>query len=92
LIYIIEDEAHAEVQTGEFSSLDAALAEIRRRAEVPWGSNPNRPPCTNWIDCSRRYEIVEYDTSQAQWSEMRRIPALEISGRGITWLTVVDHA
>ena len=55
-MFVIEDEAHAEPQ-GEFDSLESAIAELRRRADMPWDAAPNLPPCTNWRTCGRRYEV-----------------------------------
>src|SRR6185436_11639562 len=67
-MWMIEDEAHAEPQ-GEFESLDSALAELRRRAGMPWDAAPNVAPCTSWRTCGRRYEVVEFDTAESPWRE-----------------------
>ncbi len=61
-MFVIEDEAHAE-WFGEFPTLEAATAELRRLKELPWDEAPNVAPCTSWRTCGRTYEVVEYDTS-----------------------------
>jgi hypothetical protein len=80
-MFVIEDELHAEPQ-GQFDSLEQAIAELRRRAAIPWDQHPNVAPCTNWRSCGRSYEIIEYDNS---WNELRRVAALEVSADGIRW-------
>jgi hypothetical protein len=45
-MFIIEDEQHAEPQSGEFESIADALAELKRRAMLPWDQPPNVAPCT----------------------------------------------
>jgi hypothetical protein len=81
-MFTIEDERHAEPQEGEFSTLAAAIAELKRRATLPWDQAPNVAPCTNWKNCGRTYEIIEYDTRSTPWQEIQRIPALEVSRCG----------
>ena len=83
-MFVIEDEAHAEPQ-GQFQSRADALAELRRRAAIPWDQVPNVAPCTSWKTCGRHYELIEYDDSIDPWRELSRIHALEISVRGISW-------
>ncbi len=87
-MFVIEDERHAEPQ-GQFSTLSEALAELKRRAELPWDQAPNVAPCTNWQNCGRRYEIVEYDISTKPWRELHRTSALEISAKGVQWLNTL---
>ena len=82
--FCIEDEAHAEPQT-EHETLEGAIAELERRALLPWNEEPNLAPCTGWRNCSRRYEIVEYDTSARPWKCLRRFPALEVGAKGVVW-------
>jgi hypothetical protein len=84
-MFMIEDEVHAEPQ-GQFATFDAALEELRRRAEIVWDQPPNLAPCTSWRTCGRKYKIIEYDASHRPWHEVRRIPALEISAKEVTWL------
>ncbi len=83
-IFVIEDESHAE-QIGEFGTFDDALAEVRRRAEMPWDQPPNAAPCTTWKTCGRKYEIVEYDASQTPWRQLSRTRILEVSAEGPKW-------
>lgn len=84
MIITIEDERHAEPQ-GEFATIQQAIAELRRRAQIPWDQDPNRAPCTNWESCGRTYEVVEYDDTYSPWKELRRISVLEVSASGVKW-------
>ena len=68
-----------------FLSMKDAIAELRRRAAIPWDQEPNVAPCNNWRNCSRRYEVVEYDDHALPWREMRRYPLLKISASGVFW-------
>lgn len=61
--YVIGDDFHAE-QSGEFATEHEALAELRRRAELPWDKEPNQAPCTDWRNCGRIYYVIEYDDTQ----------------------------
>ena len=91
--FIIEDEAHAE-WCGEFSELNEALQELKRRAELPWDQAPNAAPCKSWQTCGRNYEIVQFETSSQPWREISRTPALRVNAIGITWsqeLLAVQH-
>ena len=47
-MFKLEDELHAEIQEGEFETLDAALMELRHRAQLPWDAPPNVAPCQSW--------------------------------------------
>jgi hypothetical protein len=84
-MFVLEDEFHAEVQ-GEYPDLPSALAELKRRATLPWDEAPNRCPCTSWKTCQRRYEVIEYDESVKPWKELSRKGYLEISSAGVKWL------
>jgi hypothetical protein len=85
-MWVIEDELHAEL-IGEFPDQIEAVSELKRLAEVPWDEAPNQAPCTNWPTCGRNYELVEYDVSSTgQWNERQRIPALNVSKEGFSWL------
>jgi hypothetical protein len=86
-MFKIEDELHAEPQAGQFDTFDAAIAELRRRAELPWNESPNIAPCASWQTCGRNYEIVEYDDSSRPWLELSRTLALQVSCEGARWLT-----
>ncbi|MGD9645492.1 MAG: hypothetical protein AB7U73_07255 [Pirellulales bacterium] len=88
---VIEDEQHAEL-VGQFSSLEHALAELRRLAITPWDQHPNVAPCTGWRTCGRTYAVVEYDDTQSPWKELRRIPVLEVSAAGVNWADGFDGA
>jgi hypothetical protein len=83
-MFRIEDERHAEPQ-GEFATLQEAVAELKRRAALPWNKVPNVAPCANWQNCGRHYEIIEYDVSTKPWRELQRISALEVSAKGVSW-------
>jgi len=80
-VWFIEDEAHAESQAGEFQTRQEAIAELQRRADLPWDAEPNVAPCTSWRTCGRRYELIERDGSQ----EKSRVLALEVSAAGSRW-------
>jgi hypothetical protein len=85
-MFRIEDERHAEPQEGQYQSLAEAVAELQRRALLPWYQPPNVAPCQNWRNCGRTYEIVEYDTSSTPWRELSRVPYLEVTATGVRWL------
>lgn len=86
-MFVIEDEAHAELQDGQFETRQQAIVELRRRAAIPWNVEPNRAPCTNWLNCGRRYELVEYDAASLPWTPLSRDVVLEISAAGVQWKT-----
>ena len=77
----IEDERHSDV-IGEFATEDEAHAELRRLVQVPWNEAPNRAPCTNWKDCGRDYELVEYDPDEPHREIARRL-VLTVSANGV---------
>ena len=83
-MFVIEDEIHAEPQ-GEFPDKNAALAELKRRAALPWDQEPNAAPCSSWRTCGRKYELIQYDVTQSPWQELNRVTVLEISASGIKW-------
>ena len=60
-VFVIEDESHAE-WAGEFATFEEALAELKRRASLPWDEAPNQAPCTSWRTCGRRSRshAIEY--------------------------------
>src|SRR4051812_14045399 len=90
-MFVIEDEIHAEEQ-GHFPMLRDALAELRRRAAIPWDESPNVAPCMSWQTCGREYVVIEYDDAARPWKELSRRKALEISAKGITWVPPFDTA
>ena len=81
---VIEDELHAELQD-EFATLDDAVRELRRRAAIPWDSEPNIAPCQSWATCGRIYELIEYEDTDGSAKQLRRMKALEISKDGVVW-------
>jgi len=78
-MFIIEDEIHAEWQEGEYATFEEAAAELHRRASLPWDEPPNRPPCTSWRTCERKYIIIDLESS-------RRTPVLQLSADKTIWL------
>jgi hypothetical protein len=86
-MFVIEDEAHAEPQEGQFQTRQQAIAELQRRAAIPWDEEPNRAPCTNWINCGRRYELVEFDETTSPRKELSRKLILDISAAAVRWIT-----
>jgi hypothetical protein len=90
-MFRIEDERHAEPQEGEYVTMAAAMAELRRRATLPWDKAPNMAPCTNWLNCGRIYEIVEYDKASILCKEIQRVAVLEVTARGAKWLSEFEH-
>ncbi len=85
-MFIIEDELHAESQKDEFQTFGDAFNELEKRSKIPWNEKPNRCPCTNWNDCERNYQIIEYDTTRTPWKELQRKDILTISAKGIKWI------
>ena len=83
-VFVIGDERHAERQ-GEFKTFDEAVSELRRRSELPWDDQPNVAPCMSWRTCGRSYEVIEFDDSRRPWTELRRVPVLDVSASGVTW-------
>ncbi|MBB2964665.1 hypothetical protein [Methylobacterium sp. R2-1] len=84
-MFVIEDELHSET-TGQFSSREEAMMELRRVAALPWDAVPNQAPCRSWQTCGRSYELVEYDTEATPWREVSRERILDISSAGPRWL------
>jgi hypothetical protein len=86
-MFVIDDEAHAELQEGRFQTRQQAIVELHRRAAIPWNEEPNRAPCTNWLNCGRRFEFVEYNDTALPWKELSRNLILDISAAGVRWAT-----
>lgn len=82
--FVVEDRAHADV-IGEYAELDEALAELRRRAAIPWNEPPNRTPCSEWATCRREYQVCEVAGTQIIWEELRCYMVLEVSPAGVKW-------
>ena len=89
-MFAIEDEVHAEPQ-GEYSTYEDAVAELRRRAAIPWDQRPNVAPCSSWKTCGRRYEVVKYDTTATPWRELERVLVLAVSAAGVEWAAPPSH-
>ena len=83
--FIIEDELHAEQRDGVFGDRGAALAELRRLAELPWDGEVHRAPCTSWRTCGREYWLVEYDDSFDPWRIVASDLVLMVSAEGVKW-------
>jgi hypothetical protein len=83
-MFVIEDELHAE-HNGQFASFEQAIAELRRRATIPWDKAPNTAPCMSWKTCGRAYVVIEFDDSRLPWKELRRVPLFEVSASGVKW-------
>ena len=84
-MFIIEDEIHAEPQEGKFETFEQALKILKERAEIPYDQEPNRCPCTNWKNCERQYQIIEYNDKDIPWKELNRQDILTVSAKGIKW-------
>ncbi len=83
--FAIEDQWHAET-IGRFESFQAALDELTRLAAIPWDQQPNKAPCVSWQTCGRKYEILEWDTSDAPWALLSKADVLDVSAEGAKWL------
>lgn len=83
-MFVIEDDLHGE-HHGKYATFAEALAELKRRASIPWNQEPNLPPCTSWRACGRRYQISEYDDTQTPWRLIKSTPVLEIDAHGVRW-------
>lgn len=84
-MFIIEDEIHAEQQEGKFETFEQALTILKSRAEIPYDQKPNRCPYTNWKNCERQYQIIEYNDNNIPWNELDRQDILTVSAKGIMW-------
>lgn len=84
VIYIIEDEIHAE-WCGKFDTRAEALAELKARSALPWDQPPNVCPCMSWRTCGREYAIVEFNTASEPWEELSRTAILSVSSKGAVW-------
>ena len=86
----IEDEIHCE-QRGPFESFEAAIAELRRRAQIAWDAPPNQPPCGSRT-CGRKYGVLEYDTRSMPWELLRETHVVDISAKGVKWIEGFEQA
>jgi hypothetical protein len=84
MLFVLEDEFHCETQ-GNFPTFEAAVAEAKRHATLPWDQAPNIAPCTSWKTCGRRYVVIEYDDSVTPWTHIGSKFVLELSAKGVVW-------
>ena len=84
--YQLEDEFHAELLPGDFSSYEAAPQEVRRVAELPFGVPPNCPPCTRGKECERDYVIKKYViTAPGEWRFVEQTEIATATAAGVSW-------
>lgn len=83
-LFVIEDMTHCEWH-GEFATLEAASAEMRRLAAIAWDGPPNAAPCTSWRTCGRDWILIEYEDAVDPWQEIRRSGTLRVNANGTTW-------
>src|SRR5688572_27981589 len=84
IVVVIENEVHGE--SGRvFQTFDDAVAELRRRAVIPWDRPPNLAPCTSWATCGREYNVAEYDTARQPSRLLRDVSVLKVSREGVEW-------
>jgi hypothetical protein len=88
-IFIVEDDMHAE-QQGIFETYIDALNEVKTFAKIPWGEEPNNPPCSAGKKCHRLYQIIEYNISTSPWTEVNRQEVLDISAEKKEWLIDIN--
>jgi hypothetical protein len=90
---LIVDDVHCENQEGKFDRFEDAVAELKRRATIPWDQAPNQAPCMGWKKCGREYCIEEYDiTDPHHWKMVRRVEVLKISSKEIKWADGFERA
>jgi hypothetical protein len=88
---IIEDRIHCD-HHGRFETFADALAELRRRAVIPWDERPNAAPCTSWKTCGREYQVMEFDDAQEPWKLLRGVAVLKVSAKGVEWVSGFEEA
>ena len=89
LVFVIEDDFHAEPLGRKFGTLAEAKTVLRACASAPWDEAPNQAPCTSWRTCGRRWEIREYDDSVTPWRLLRRGAELHVSAAGVEWISEI---
>jgi hypothetical protein len=89
-MFVIEDAIHAD-PVGTYERLDDAIAELRRRAAIPWDERPNQAPCVSSRTCGREYELQEYDASRTPWELLRSVLVLRVSAKGVEWVDDPDR-
>ena len=88
---VTEDSIHCETN-GNFEKFEDAIAELRRRAAIQWDQPPNRAPCTAWRTCGREYRVLEFDVSHGPWKLLRNIAVLNMSAKGVNWVSGFERA
>ena len=84
-LFVIDDDIHCDLWS-TFPTFELALAELRRRAQLPWDQEPNRAPCKQWRTCGRRYVVMELENSQEiPRKVLRRDIVLKVSAGGAEW-------
>ena len=84
MIYITDD-IHCEPR-GPYASFEEAIAELRRRASIPWDEEPNCAPCMSWRTCGRNYEVCEYEDGTESSKQLRRVHVLSVSAKRTVWV------
>ena len=85
-MFAIEDRLHGETGA-QFATREEAVAELHRLAALVWDQPPNQAPCTSWQTCGRSYVLAEYDVRFTPWRQLSVVPILEVSSKGVHWLT-----
>jgi hypothetical protein len=85
VVFVIDDDIHCDLND-RFPTFELALADLRRRAQIPWDQEPNRAPCKQWRTCGRRYVVMEIEKPRGKPSKvLQRVIVLEVSSRGVQW-------
>ena len=86
LVYVLEDDLHAEV-LGEFPTRAAAIDAARQRVALAWDSPENQAPCMSWRGCGRYVDLIVLDRSeQLPLGVVTREQLFEIDANGARWL------
>jgi|GEM_PF-5430303 hypothetical protein len=85
-VYQIDDEFHDERIGDTHRSYESALQEVQRFVDVPFGVEPNCPPCTNWRKCQREYVIKKYEVNTSGRRQLvEETPVATVSAEGVIW-------
>jgi hypothetical protein len=84
-VILIQDDRHSELQKTEYESFREAVAELKRRATIPFHEPPNRAPCSGWRTCGREYSLREFEKTAPPWKSLRKVVVLEVSPTGVVW-------
>src|SRR3954454_21507265 len=88
---LIEDDIHCD-RNDRFACFEDAVAELKRRASIPWDRPPNLAPYTDWKTCGWEYHIVEMDDSHEPWKSRRSVAVLNVSAKGAQWVSGFEQA